>query len=957
MNDVNLETQAADARVQFKVFAAVDANGLPDMTLTFADLDINEVYIGLRVFGDTPDTTGDTAEPMRPGGAVSDKTKPFTIVEVILPLAKRYLWTRNITRNASGKEFNIPGTPVDFYAGGDIATTGMPEFSGGTTDTPTGGLFTIAAVQLDNAHTEVQVRVKQRGASQLAILLKRILLFKTIPSGTQKNIETIKLLDEESVFVRTADVTFIREIKHVANKTGIMYGARMIGVGHTVALPIQRDASMAMADSTFSIAPSAPAVGLFATAPDSDTDEANDSFADFTIFASATNPSATFADTGANIVYVVLRKFSGTGASDDDINDNRLPKYPFPIEDLNVTNVVCRVRNLKTGRQYVWQRNISERAGSIVKSVTGTTFTFRAGSMIIDPASVTISIVSITQVGTSFVVRVRIIQTTMPVLLRSVSLFKDKNDGQGFIEIANSKVRIKDKPEFQIALANQTLDIEINALKNTTVSLRARVTAVGGLSKDSTAVPGVATGGSPPTMQPSFPMAADIVLNTVQADISTGIAIVTFRIFASWMRATTGQGGTGPGGSISFNDVSADAAAAVIADAMTSGQGQEFKAADFDPTQNFADVTAEFTIGKAYLYRRNITFREGVPSKSQITNVNFNAGGRAGVNGFPGLTFTLALAQVLDSSGGIDNTQVEAQLNITQPASPYLLKAFEIERKRNILDSVYKLVIPRERILDDITYQTTGVKPTISRIIPIPKKGTYNVRARLIGLGDGVGGGPVRLDSNIVNSTTLDNPGATDPGRPQYSGQTVPPPNTGSLTPRLRAQWRKQAITIKCNLPDVNMLTHITCYASFEFQSRPFGSLVRQFWNPDTGENFQGFGLIFPDPVFHIDLGKTLKTGFDVERPLISSPSPPATYTNPDASGNPGDLPLAIASNLLASFNAGFGSSTVLIITLITMNRFNPGVPLSSVISVLAESIPFPFDPKNMQLADMWTVS
>jgi len=929
-NKVNLETQASDAKVTFKIEANANNNGGVN-DVSFEAGGYNEAYIVLqRVNPDgTPDSTsgGENDEPLKFGGPIEDTDQTFVLIDAILPLGARLKWKANIVGNGVKKERATPDMVVTFFAGGQPPTANIPELAA----------FTIVVGETDGQFTEVSATITQPASPALAVLLKRLQFFKTNPSGTKKLAQKISLLDEEGVFVPGASTTFTAQIKHKKNLTNIKFDATAIGINHTTAVPIKRDATPFMGNSTFSVKPTQPALALINTAPDSDTDEASDSFADFTVGASAADPAAKFADVGTDTIFIALRKLNG--AADDDPDDGRIVKYPFPVEDLNATQIICRVRGLKTGRKYRWPRNIASNSGATIKSDdVATPVEFRAGQMLIDPTGVQVSIVSITQEDGNFVVRVRIIQTTPAVLLRAVTLFKDRNNGQGFVEIANAKVRIKDKPEFQVAAANQTLDIEINALKNTTAQIRPRVIAVGGLTKDGVAVPAVAFSGQPPTTLPSFPMSTDIITNSIQADGQS--ALVVIRVFASWMRAMTGQGGTGPGGSISFNDVSADAAAVVIADAVATGQNQEFKAADFDPTQNFADITMELTIGKAYVIRRNITFREGVPAKSQITNVPFNAGGRAGVNGFPGLSFSLSLLPVTNGAGQTDNTQAEAVLTIGQPTPHYLLRAFEIERKRNV-DGIYKLILPRERILEDLSIQSPGTK-TISRIVPIPRNGTFNIRARLIGLGDGVGGGAIRLESNIVNRVT--DPDSTgDTGRPQWSGFPAPgqmsqPP---FLLPRMRVRWKPAGLKVRANLPDLQVLSLKVIRLQFLFVCQPGMVSKAIYYNPETG-SFQNATPSIFDQEFWIDIGKGINAFFPEERPTITGAQGSATYTST------GGLPVSITNDLLSSYNS-FGL-TYLQVDVAAINNFVPTSEQQSSVRLASTQINFPFVPQNGQI-------
>lgn len=943
-NTINLETpQTGDVKTTFRIEANANNNGSAN-DVSFETAGYNEATVVLQRINPngTPDPGGVLTFPL----AIEDTDQTFVLIDAILPLGARFKWRRNTVGNGTKKEPAVPDMDVVFFAGGQPPTAGIPELQA----------FTIAVGETDGGFTEVAVQIVQKAAPNLPALLKRIQIFKTNPGGTKKFAGKLPLLDEETVFIAGKTSTFFFQVKHKKNLTGIRFDATLIGINHTEALPITRDASPFMGDSIFAGKPTAPNLNLLVTAPDTDTDNANDSYADFTVGASATDATKTFADVGTDTIFIALRKFNGQ--SDDDPDDNRIKKEPFPVEDLNATQIVCRVRNLRTGVRYRWPRNIASNSGAIIKSDT-VQVEFRAGQMLVDPVNVTISIVSITQEDGNFVVRVRIQQAaapTMPALLRLVSLFKDRNNGQGFVEIANSRVRIKDNPLFQVAGANQTLDIEINALKNTTAQLRARVTAVGGLTKDSVAVPAIATGGQPPTTLPSIPQAGDIIVNTVQADSSTGIAIVVFRVFASWMRALTGQGGTGQGGSINFNDVSADEAAVVISDA-SGGQGQEFKAADFDPTQNFADVSAELTIGKAYLYRRNITFRAGVPAKSTAANIPFTAGGRISATNLSELTgVSIQLFQVLDANNQVDNKQVDAQVNFTQPVLPVLIKRIEFYKKRNN-DAAFKLV-GGERLLDDISYQQAGSK-SFNKPIQVPANATFNIQAIIIGLGD-TPTTPVRRTVGPTNAVMPADAGNNDTARPQWGGAPVFPQQTLSTTvPNMRVRYSNNSIIkIKANLPDKQVKSLITCRVAFEFIVQvlvgipPNQQVVTRIytWNPETNEFFMGqagfttdFGqngspnVLRFNPTYFIDIGKGINAAFSVDKPTVSGSPPSATIASF------GDIPPTIVNDLLVAFNNGL--LRYLQIRAVVINNFDPTSEQASSVGVLSEPsrINFPF--------------
>lgn len=944
-NQVNLETQAADATLGFQVFAAVDVDGNPDMTTTFDDLDIEQVFIGLREFDGTPDADGDSDSPNRPGGPVADKSKPFTIIETVLPLAKRMLWTRNITLNGAGKQVNTPSTPVSFYAGGDPPTAGIPELSPGSF--PMGGDFTITVFQQDNGHSLIQVTVKQRPAPARALLFKRLIITKTLPSEVKREPIKIPLLDEESVFVQGATVIFVREIQHKANKQGIIFGATIFGVNHTPAVPIKRDAANVMGDSTFTVAPSAPAANLVTTTPDSDTDDGTDSFADFTVFASATDPTKTFADTGADTVFIVLRK--NNSANDDDPTDNRIPKYPFPIEaeDLTRTSIICRVRGLRTGKQYTWQRNLISRAGINIKSPSGTV-NFRAGQMVANPALVGVSF-TITQEGKrNALIRVTLTQPNPAVFLRSLKVLRDKRDGLGFREDANGKVILKDVTNAQIPGTSQ-YDIRVHVVPGATVDFRIRLTAVGGAFTDTATQTLTAGTGEAPTTLPSVPTAADIISNLI-GELTSGNALTTFRVFASWTRDTGGQGGTGPGGSISFQDVFADTAQVILrepADAITN-ERFPFSKIIPDLTANFVDITASLAVGKRYVYSRNITLRGGTPARSNAASIQFTAGGAIATNGIPELqTVSLILRQVLDGNNQIDNRQIDAELNFTQPAlSPVLLNAIRFQRKRST-DAQFK-TIRTETILDDLSYQTGGVKQ-VTAALQVPANGTYNIRAIIIGRGNT----PTTPIQRIVDANPQIQPpdtGNTDTARPQWGGFPAPGQSTlSNVVPNLFAKYRGSGIKVKCDRPDKFVKSLKVARVLIKFVAQvsgpPLPIMNNYFFNPET-EAFTTFppffintggseSILMFDPNFYIDTGLGVNVLFSVDRPSITGPQGSATY-----SSNIG-LPDPIANDLLLAYNNFW--EAYMEIEVYYINLFNPASEPASAIGARSTRINFPF--------------
>lgn len=669
-NAVDLETQASDATVRFKVFASTN------MTTTFADLDINECEVILRPFADANDATGATDEPMHFGGVVTDRAKPFILIDAPgLPLGKRYKWVRNVTRNGSGapQRGNAAST-ISFYAGGDPPTAGIPEIEA----------FTISVVQRDNNHSIITATITQPVNSSTrprAALLKRLTISMQEPGQAVEIIEKIALLDQEDVFVQGATTSFKRKVKHRANQAMIRYNATIFGITYRASDPtlalIKRDATEATGNSNFADAPSAPSANLLSTLPDDDTESGSDALADFTVFARA-DQTQTFRQTGCDNVAILLQKKSALPNDDPDPDGGtliRLPKFVFPVEDLDLDRLSAtfRVRGLKLGRNYIWRRNIAIRSGINVKSAPGTV-QFRAGTMILDPAGIAITGTATKIKKRRAEITITITQTTPPVLLKNVEIHQDLQDGSGFIEIR--QIRLKDRNEFQIAGATATVRRRVHIDPGVSgIAYFLRLRAVGGGTKDFPA-PDIngqhiiagsfftqATAGASeaPSELPAVPSLADIRENDINLDRSMGAAKVGIDVYADWTKTKT------------FAQVNADGAKIVLADPGDAAARERytFPATLPDPVLTFVTVEVPSLVaGKPYLIRRAITTRNGVPAKSAVSDVAFVAGGPKGTVGTFGLPelsdVSVTLAQIMDDANKADSRSAQYTLNFTQ---------------------------------------------------------------------------------------------------------------------------------------------------------------------------------------------------------------------------------------------------------------------------------------------------
>lgn len=103
VNEVNLATAVADARLVFRVFAD------PTGTMTFAQTGATEVHVGLLADGET--------ETEHYPFVIDDLSATFADVVIILTLGRKYAWKWSLAKNGAGKLKSAVVT-VNFFAGG-----------------------------------------------------------------------------------------------------------------------------------------------------------------------------------------------------------------------------------------------------------------------------------------------------------------------------------------------------------------------------------------------------------------------------------------------------------------------------------------------------------------------------------------------------------------------------------------------------------------------------------------------------------------------------------------------------------------------------------------------------------------------------------------------------------------------------------------------------------------------
>lgn len=657
-NTVNTETGIkGDCKVTFRVDASA-----ADPTRTFQQTGTRKLEIRLKKFSEA-DGAGDDEGPITATAEVTDPTQTFILIDKILELGEHYKWKAVVATNGEDKIVVRPSQAVEFFGGGSPATAGIPEIKA----------FTLAVVPLDNFRVEATINIEQYANGQpvtpppspqtFATLLKRATIGIKKRNGNLVVEKKIPLLDEEGVFIQGASVSFTRRIHIESNRRDAEISAELFAINHTPSVPIKRTATAA-GDSDLNVKPSDPAANLLSTAPDDDTVDGDDAFADFTV---SLVPPQTFAE--AQIDHIGIRLRKAGGMSDDDPDDNRRKLDIFPVEpeQQGLMQATFRIRKLKYGRRYLWVRNVAFRGGANGDRSRSakTNVAFRAGLALQDPAGITISGTAVPFRKRNADIFITVQQTNPPVFLKNIQIFQDLNDGLGFPVEPLRVVNVKDNPKFQVFGPPITIKRRVEVPPGVTgIRYFLRAVAVGGLSKDSAPFTQSAAG-SPeaPTDLPSVPTPADIIFNGINQDVAMGAAKVTVRIAAEWNRTKT------------FAQVLADSARFILTDpgdaANPSMERYPSPKATPDPTATTVDIEfPSLVAGKQYLLKRNVTYRNGVPAKSQISNVAFVAGGPVGTTGSPGLPeladVSVTLQQVMSDNNKPDSRSAEYVLSFTQ---------------------------------------------------------------------------------------------------------------------------------------------------------------------------------------------------------------------------------------------------------------------------------------------------
>jgi hypothetical protein len=707
-NRAEMTTHAHKAEVEVKVFAS-DA----DHTQTFEQMGVDHCQAKFQRVSDPANPTNAAIDDHTFGGLVQDKTATFVVIKCSLFVGVEYKWTKNITSNASDRRIATPAADVKFFAGGSLLLSALSIVPGLTAGVNIPGQSDDAKLQciptnLNVHHSQIVVKFQQPGAAMTAcdpttqgVLAKRLEIYEQIPgdAAPTEPVKSRSLLHKKKDFVAGLLVIEKFKVPHKARQTGIQYYAKLVGVGDDISNVLTT--FPATVNSTLAFTPPDPiATDIVENIPDGDTSR-HKARTTFRVWASldarngsGPNQDTTFRQMAVDHARIWLRRvkdFSAdTASSDEAATHHAHHGGPIPDADLDSTSTLITVHEKHLGAKYRWDKNILVSHGVPAQS-TGTNpapgfvdfFAGYGAAGAYDPSQLTNLHLTIARINKSHsLITVKFDQpapagSTPAVLLKSVELFQKLPTDAQFIEVKHRAVHNKpgyssntsagDLPSPNTAIHKEVAFKVHHPPGVSGIQYYAIIRAVGNaIVYDPVGAPGTPktdtdTGDDRPTVMPSVPMYTDIVANTIQGEMGHGHARVTFRVYAEWNRTLT------------FAQVNADSAYVILVDPgdPASGAGSErYKEGGpvTDLNATFVDITVKvLTVGKAYLWRRNVTAHEGAAQKSTISDVMFVAGGSIGSFGLPELSnVSLVLNQVNAASGKPDSRHAEAVLNFTQ---------------------------------------------------------------------------------------------------------------------------------------------------------------------------------------------------------------------------------------------------------------------------------------------------
>lgn len=937
-NVVDSTTDAADAKVTFTIKADATLN-----TVSFLDRGYTSAIAVIR-------KVGDTGEPIKIGGVLADPTVTSVDLQINLPLGKKYEWIKNILEEAGEKEVLTAASPVQFTAG---SGQNYDNFA-----TDANFKTTLSATPEDNRHAAITLTLQQptftASCTTGGYIYKKIEFQKQKADLTWRTFETVHTLDSAGganitdsggaaatdPFASGNIATFSVECNTKRNISSINFRALVYGIGKTStgAIPIRTVTQGSSYSTTLSppADPLAADVPAATNVPDDMTAEA-DARTEVLVYFDNTR-TMTYAQSGADHAYIVLRKIGVGTAQDDPTVETRLPKIGGPIDpDTPPNSTFCTVtaRGLKLGKRYRLARTILEREGTIVKNTDNTKFyDFTAG---IPNNSITNITFPPPPVGLNFISNVpldsrhdmiicRFIQPNPPVLLKSFELFQqgandvDPTTGQP-VWVSLRTIRLLDNQAYQTPGLITVWGKAQHKQAEVGVKYWFTLTAVGGATLNSSIYTTTTFIGDAPSIAPSAPAnttvtgitsAPGFVVNQPDTDSSSGLAEVTVRVPIDAANPTV----------TTASAANVTTVTAVFRQNGTTGNKIFFTGVP-DPTATYVDIECKFHLGKKYDWVKNININGGGQISSSGSAVTFRAGVRSS-NLAVLVPFTVDTANIAVQ----DPRHSYVPIIFTQPTAvpasdiyPAFVRKMLVYGKKPAAANYH--VVGEVTLKDDEYYQTTGTK-TVPFVIQHPKTADFYLYPVIIGENGTTFTGTYNAGSPYILKVN-----AADEGTPGFSR-----PKLG------KAKWSNAGILkAKSNQPDLNFETHTTNRIRFEFQALYRGAGSRYYyWNPDdpTTTIFSPSALTqdnltsMQDSVVaeFADIGKANHIMYDVTKTTYdySVPAAPVvTY---------GDIPSVIADALngqndLVNFpNSTVGFNTLTGYLNITLYFYNETVPM-----------------------------
>lgn len=452
---------------------------------------------------------------------------------------------------------------------------------------------------------------------------------------------------------------------------------------------------------------------------------------------------------------------------------------------------------------------------------------------------------------------------------------------------------------------------------------------------------------------PATPILSDLS-NLIENDAPA----VSMLVWASQFKNSAPTGlfaglGTGPGGTVTFNDVGADMAFAVVnKSGIASNLDKTVVMATInDLNANSISIEIPGLVeGKGYYVPRVGLMGNGETAKTRaanpLTDIAFRAGFSIDVTLLTGVGIT-----VVDAIDARNNTVF---FGYTVPAGQNVLARNIVLNKDTVKPNgtitgyreVGRIVIKDTKSFGTAsTTQSFSLPETHPASTPM---GNTFLRYQLIVNPIQGGAGPVTTVFPAAGTGVGPGNNYILAGQDAGMFMDAARPAYVQATPRMIVKWKPSFLRVKCNLPDANMLTFVTAKLVIVVRApRFFNTLNGYLWNPNTGNFTPAItqptdNATYLGSEFYIDVGQGVGENFDTDRPAITGPIGSATFDPASApNGGIGGLPSTIANDLLASYNEN--RNPFIRISALFQNRFDTTTIFNSITTVTYFDLFFPF--------------